>query len=314
MIRAPTLFVLGAGASKSYGLPLGSELRTLICEAQKESNPIARVLVQDGYFTHADIRDVALKFQRSNVRSIDEFLGRHSHLVDMGKALIAAAILMKENSADVFAENNSDHWHRLLWNKLIDETLRGKDLGQNKVRFLTFNYDRSLEVFLHESTKGAYGLSDSSAYMAWSSLPLMHVYGSVGSFSFADANNRMPTYGKAISPDEMRVAAAGINVIPEGRNGAEEFKTAREWFDWAEHVYILGFGFDRLNCERLGFHSVLQYKNENKLPAPSVVASVLDLTGAEVSKAKQYLLADQGEWTTHDANCTMTLRRAGLPD
>ena len=87
MINTPTLFVLGAGASNPYGFPLGSKLRTLFCNAQHEDNPAAGVVAQLGGFTHADIRNVARTFLYSNVKSIDEFLGRQSHLVEIGKVL-----------------------------------------------------------------------------------------------------------------------------------------------------------------------------------------------------------------------------------
>jgi len=162
--------VLGAGASKPYGLPLGSKLRTLICDAQNQDNPAARAITQYGVFgfTHDDIRHVARTFLRSGVGSIDEFLGRQPHFVDVGKALIAAILCSKENLDEIFSEQNPDHWYRLLWSALTDGTMQGQDLGRNGVRFITFNYDRSLEFFLHESTKSTYGYNDAAAYGLWS--------------------------------------------------------------------------------------------------------------------------------------------------
>lgn len=312
MIRTPTLFVLGAGASKPYGLPLGSELRTLICDAENEANPVARAVAEEGEFTHADIRNLARTFLRSGVRSIDEFLARMPHLVDVGKALIAAIISSNENPDEIFSEENPDHWYRLLWNVLIDDTMRGHDLTRNDVRFITFNYDRSLEYFLHESTKGAYGLNDHAAYEHWSHLSVMHVYGSVGDY-FADGANSARPYSTEIRARKLGAVAAGIQIIREA-NEINVFKLARKWFDDAQHVYILGFGFDRLNCDRLGFSSVLRHNRALKKPPPSINASVLGLTPAEVTRAQRYLLGNEGTWTTHNAMNTMTLRSAGFPD
>jgi len=318
MIHTPTLFVLGAGASKPYGQPLGSELRTMVCDAQNEDNPAARGVAQNGAFgfTHADIRHVALTFLRSGVRSIDEFLGRFPHMVDVGKALIAAIICAKEHPDEIFSEQNPDHWYRILWNALIDGTTQGQELRQNSVRFITFNYDRSLEFFLHESTKATYGYNDSSSYALWSPLEVMHVYGSVGEFNFADGGNinRTRPYSPEIKPRELGAAAGGINIMPEGRDDAPQFQMARRWFDWAQHVYILGFGFDRLNCDRLNFESVLQHNRGFEKPPPSINASVLGLTPAEVIRAQRCLLGNEGNWTVHNAKNAMTLRLAGLPD
>ena len=314
MIQTPTLFVLGAGASKPYGLPLGSELRTLICNAQDKNSPAAHAVAQQGQYTHADIRNVALTFLRSNVRSIDEFLGRQPHLADVGKALIAAILCSKENPDEISSETNPDHWYRVIWNALIDSTMQGADLRRNSVRFITFNYDRSLECFLHESTKGAYGLNDEAAYSHWSDLPVMHVYGSLGDFKFSDPANRTRPYSPEIRPRELGVAASSINIISEGRDDTKVFQTARKWFDWAEHVYILGFGFDRLNCNRLGFYSVLNVNRGIEKDPPSINASVLGLTPAEVARAQRDLLGNESNWTVHNATNTMTLRLAGLPD
>lgn len=319
MIQRPTLFVLGAGASYPYGLPLGSELRTLICDAERGNSPAATAVAQDGVFTHADIRDVARRFSRSGVRSIDDFLARQLHLADVGKALIAAILCSKEDPDKIFSERNQDHWYRLLWNVLIDGTMEGRDLTRNNVRFITFNYDRSLEFFLHEATKGAYGLNDTAAYGYWSRMQIMHVYGSVGEFNFSDGEsiNRTRPYSTEIRPRELGAAAAGINIIPEGRDDAVVFRTARKWFDWAEHVYILGFGFDTLNCERLGFYSLLEHHHNGKVkkPPPSIHASVFGLTLAEVNRAQRCLLGeDERIWTTHNQTNTMTLRTAGFPD
>jgi len=314
VIRTPTLFVLGAGASRPYGLPLGTELRTLICDAQNEYNPAAITIAQDGYFTHADIRDVARQFFRSNVRSIDEFLSRQPHLEGIGKALIAAILCSKENPEEILSEQNSDHWYRALWNRLVDDTTQGQDLSRNNVRFITFNYDRSLECFLHEATKGSYGLNDAAAYKIWSHFQVMHVYGSVGEFKFPDIENRARPYSTKIRPCDLAAAAGGINIIPEGRDDDEVFVTARKWFDWAQHVYILGFGFDRLNCARLNYSSVMKVNREIGKPLPAIVASVFKLTPAEVTRAQRNLLKDEGTWITHDATNAMTLRLAGLPD
>jgi hypothetical protein len=181
------------------------------------------------------------------------------------------------------------------------------------VRFITFNYDRSLEFFLHESTKGTYVLNDGAAYNNWSRLQVMHVYGSVGDFDFANPANPPRPYSTEINPRTLGAAAGGITIIPEGRDEASVFKTARKWFDWAQHVYILGFGFDRLNCERLGFWSVLEADRPINKKLPAIVATVVGLTPVEVTRARQYLLK-KGDWSAYDKNNARTLRLVGLPD
>ena len=315
LIPCSTLLVLGACASKPYGLPLGSELRADICAAAREGNATTHAVAQDGRFVHHEIQHVAKTFLRSGVNSIDAFLARYDHLVGAGKALIAALLCSRENPDNIFSEDNPDHWYRLLWNVLIDGARH--DLKQNNVRFLTFNYDRSLEYFLHEATKGTFGLNDTAAFAEWSQMEVLHVYGSVGEFNFADGEHigRTRPYSTEIRPRELEAAAAGINIIPEGRDDAPVFGTARQWFAWAKRVYVLGFGFDRLNCDRLGFAQILQAIDAKTLPIPGITMSVFGLTPAESARAEQNLFGRKVYGlTTYGEKNVMTLRLAGLPD
>jgi len=311
LISENTLFVLGAGASNPYGLPLGSELRTLICDLGNGNN-LAHTLSEAGVYSLDDIQKFSQTFRRSNVSSIDEFLSRLPHFVDIGKALIGAILCLNEDPNKISSEETQDHWFRLLWNVLIDKTHVGEDLIRNKVRFITFNYDRSLEFSLHEATKETYDLSNKGSFQIWSQFQIMHVYGCIGGTNFGDAYNIRP-YSIQNSPAQLIQAGNGINIIPEGRDNAKIFEEARDWFDWAKHVFILGFGFDRLNCERLGFSSVIDYRNRNSQPLPEIHASVFGLTGKERDVAKECLIGSNCSWTTHYEMNLKTLRHAGLP-
>lgn len=272
-------------------------------------------MTRDGHYTTRDVQDFARAFHRSNVRSIDDFLSRNYHFSDVGKTLIAAIIRSREDAEKLYSEDITDHWYRLLWNEMIEGVKEAEDLPKNAVKFVTFNYDRSLEAFLHISTKNTFALAgDQQAYRAWSKLEIVHVYGSVGSYSFENPG-QWPQYG-AVGPREIREAAAAINIIPEGRNDAPEFDAAREWLKQAEMLYVLGFGFDAMNCARLGFDRVLALKRDrgNGLPPAAIVASAMGLTQSERGHAERNLMRGQSMWSVYDNNNTMTLRHAGLPD
>ena len=50
MIKTPTVFVLGAGASIPYGYPSGEKLREEIChELEDPSHPYGRMLQSQGF-------------------------------------------------------------------------------------------------------------------------------------------------------------------------------------------------------------------------------------------------------------------------
>lgn len=317
MIQTPTLFVLGAGASQPYGFPLGKQLRRMICdEANQPGFPMVNLILQQGKYDFNDLQEFTNDFRYSGL-SIDEYLSRHKDAVPLGKILIASFICYKENLDNLFSEVNEDHWYGHLWQKLVFGTSSDAlDLRRNRVSFITFNYDRSLEFFLHRSVKSAYHVDDDLACEACSRFEIHHVYGSVGQIDFsASANDNRP-YGHLIVPDKLEAASAGINIIPEGRDDSQAFKTARILFDNAQCVYFLGFGYDPTNCLRLNFSSVLRDKRRSTSTFPTVHASVLELTPVEQSRAKISLFGEENypNFVTHNQTNLNTLRHAGLPD
>ena len=313
MIDKNTLFILGAGASQPYGYPLGSELRKLICDLNGEHNSLVHHIASEGTFTKQEIINFAEQFRRSGTPSIDKFLSGRSDLVSIGKLIIGAVLSVREDPDKIFSVDNEDHWYSYLWNALTDDASTGEELRRNKVRFITFNYDRSLEFFLHEATKATYKCWDNVAFDYWSHFEIAHAYGRIGDTNFADVVNVMP-YAPGKTPQAVMQAGRLINIIPEDRDGDQIFQVARQWFDWAKHVYILGFGFDRMNCERLNFSSVIENKKANNQPLPEIHASVLDLTGKERDVAKERLIGVDCSWITHYKMNLKTLRHAGLPE
>lgn len=82
---------------------------------------------------------------------------------------------------------------------------------------------------------------------------------------------------------------------------------ARKWFGWSQRIYFLGFGFDPLNTERLGLHSVLSWLRKSGNPVPTVYATVLGRTATERERDRKRLLLDQG-WQAVELNCSDILR------
>ena len=161
MITEDTLFILGAGASYPYGYPTGKELRNLICK--EFPNDYGRLL--GGHKTpHSDdiddgiqiAKDFADTFFKSTTPSIDLFLARNHNFSELGRKAIALSIWKAEINS-VFREDVVDQnqdWHSYLYHRMTD-TLTDphsyKQIGDNKISFITFNYDRSLEFLLYDS-------------------------------------------------------------------------------------------------------------------------------------------------------------------
>jgi hypothetical protein len=312
VIKTRTVFVLGAGASFPYGFPLGAGLRQELVQyfSSPETYEPWNVLTRKSAFTPEQISGFARSFSRSNMASIDAFLAKRGEFADVGKAAIATLLCAKEEEAHLFADGAKDHWYRLLWNALMADTTQLADVARNSVRFVTFNYDRSLEHFLHQSIKHSWGVADVHALTILKDIRLLHVYGSLGPYHF-EQQHGYRTYGEPVNAGGLGLAASSIHVIPEVRKD-EAFVETRKWFDWAERICFLGFGFDRLNMERLDLQSVQAAKRASGNPLPEIFATVLGRTVAEQNEDSRRLLGEHATLNRIPGDCSDLLRSTNV--
>jgi hypothetical protein len=288
MLRRRLVFVLGAGASWPYKFPLGLELAAELCGIKPDSN-LCKVLTNLGGVETDHALGFTSEFMRSGLNSIDAFLSRRSEYERVGKLAIAAVLGSRESPDSVLAITNDrkDHWYRLLWNNLTAET--GGDpaaLPLKNVQIITFNYDRSLELFFQEAVKATFGVSDNEASHILEHLAILHVYGELGSFSSSGAPAGSRQYKPISTADSLRIAAEGIRVIPEARDDDPCFRQAQAWLRQAFQICFLGFGFDTLNMRRLGLANGLPTLFGRKTNLPRVLASVYGKTVAEIEVLK----------------------------
>jgi hypothetical protein len=307
MIKEPTVFILGAGASMPYGFPSGAALRQAICKVADGFDELAQKLQSLIDIDAAETIDFAKQFQRSNVASIDAFLARRPEFTVLGKLCIAAVLCEKENPDPTIRGMDDDHWYAHLWNDaIIDGVTNLGMLHTNRIRFITFNYDRSLEYFLCQSIKHTFGVANAVALDACRKFEILHVYGALGDFDIRTVGYSRE-YGGPVNAATLGIAAKGINVIPESRNDAPEFERARNWCAEARKIAFLGFGFDPLNLARLDLVSVMQWCLDQKQPLPSIVASGYGRTASEMARSKESVIP-MAHWRISQEKCVMTLR------
>ncbi len=157
-------------------------------------------------------------------------------------------------------------------------------VDRNCVRFLTFNYDRSLEFFLYNAIKHTFHVDDNTALDASQHVQSRHIYGAVGEFDHTKSPTAR-TYSPDLTAARLRLAADGIKIIPNTRKDDAVFQEARAWFEWAEDICFLGFGFDETNCERLGLEDAIRTRQRDGRSTPRVLASVLGLTQEDINAA-----------------------------
>ncbi len=312
MIKIPTVLVLGAGASMPLGFPSGQILVDIICHflRPKESfdckwapswldrpmNETIRLLRNT--FDQREIESFAEHLDGEE--SIDAFLEHQTDdFVDIGKAAIAAALLPFEREQSLFYdfrtrrlerafqgpkhnEGTANNWYQLLWRAL---EVPFEKFQENKLRVITFNYDRSLEHYLFTKLKRRYPGKEDAEYAA-RVCPITHVHGRLGCLPWQTDSQKYDVdcveydiiklaYERSqqvINPKNsprlhsmtkrsFDCARQKITVIHEAGKDTDELKQARKWIVECKRLYFLGFGYHPSNVERLRIESLTEKKH-----------------------------------------------------
>jgi len=264
MITDRTVFILGAGASKPYGFPTAAGLRKDIIynfaqnfiRAQADHNavPETKVNLPKRYQNLIDI------FKKSSTKSIDLFLSRNKHFSEIGKKIIAFLIASYEEKSKFYEDidNPQYDWYMHFYDLLTNEISNPDNLiplfEKNKVSFITFNYDRSLENFLHDSLINSFTTKTNEIYSLIFKIPIIHVYGKIAPLPWENPSFYLE-YGSSHSFGFLDELVKNIKIIFEERtNNIEE---AKKKISEANKIYFLGFGYADENLSALNFSSLL---------------------------------------------------------
>ena len=141
VITTPTVLILGAGASAPRGFPTGWQL---LAQARAQELHGLAEMIKPVPATSAPALLQAIA--GTGERSLDAMLEHRPPLVEAGKALMARALLYKEESALASRQDSQGEWYRELWAAMSASSLQS--FRRNQLTILTYNYDRSLEYFL----------------------------------------------------------------------------------------------------------------------------------------------------------------------
>jgi len=256
VITKKTVLVLGAGASKPYSFPTGTELIFHIANDFSSPNAVRVEKIMPHEYRH-----FVDELRKAQPYSIDEFLENHPSLANIGKKAIAMHLLPSEYASQAQMEDISkkDHWYRYLKAAM---NAPFSLWGQNQLRIITFNYDRSLEYYLFRAVKGSYeGVDDAEYAKTLNQISILHVYGRLGSLDW-QSQGSVVRYGNEpdYSAEEIEDASRGIKVLHDGTDDEvlSNFIQAQEWLEWADRVLFLGFGFHEDNAKRLNLAKVLR--------------------------------------------------------
>jgi hypothetical protein len=297
-----TVFILGAGASWHYGYPTGETLVEKVIEKAAIALRYFEHSIKCGnsqlpeYLVGKQWEKAAEECQKlkNGLRQvkplvIDYYLGWNADVQDIGRLLIAWVIMeceqlskngnlnryLPKSSHTANTQNYYDDWVRFIVHQIAIHCRESSDLLENKVSFVTFNYDVSLEARLRNGLGHIQLFSASDVTKFLSGTRIVHVYGKIRDEN-AKSNNipwemqeqdpnmlgvRTGDYHMAMKNllDAANAASKGLRVIDPHDKGAYdiEIMMARRAIAEAQRIFILGYGFDEHNSDRLALRDQL---------------------------------------------------------
>lgn len=279
------VLVLGAGASKEVGLPIGAELKSQIARlldirfhhgSQQVSGDVQitqslrRIASQDGN-GRGDINPYLHMCRRirdamPQAISIDNFIDSHAgedKIALCGKLAIARAILSAESTSTLTVDRsninnkldfakNTNTWFNGFF-QLLTENCRLDDLPARlkSIGVVTFNYDRCLEQFLFHALQNYYAISPTEAAAALVNLEIHHPYGMVGRLPWMDQQETVE-FGTEPNATELISIAGQLRTFTEGTNPTvSNIDVIRHLITEARRLTFFGFSFHRLNMSLL---------------------------------------------------------------
>ncbi len=241
--------------------------RLLRCSQENADEHYYQLAPYDLYETTIDnikqFRELKVALRAFNPISIDTFLRDNPSHAVAGKIMINYSLLKKEQLKE-FEIENQDDWYRYLLNDMSSQSgVNPESLLQNKVSFITFNYDLSLDYYLYnrllqiEQFQAETG-GKQIGKQFWETLSkerIKHVYGQLYPHELLDK------YGQFGSNDSSKNNLERFLFALENKDQIklmqEDRKILTSQFESfvkkAEEIIVIGFAFDRSNLDVLGF-------------------------------------------------------------
>ncbi len=277
MLRQPTLFVIGAGASKELHFPLGSDLLGALSELfnfERDTfgvwrGPDAFRMLANAYSAQQSV-DPNLLFEkaifiRSKIRglakSIDQLIYTYSKdelFVTVAKLGIAQIISAAEATHLPKLQNHlpiqeqpwgGNNWLRTFCSHYFAGYHRS-DAPRlyDDVSFVSFNYDRCIEYALLRATAHHFHLNDDQAFDALKRVKIEHPYGSLGELPTGRAAVSH-SFGTPQTNETLLSMARNLKTFTEGTVGENTKEKIGKLIENSRSIVCLGFGYNAMNVE-----------------------------------------------------------------
>jgi hypothetical protein len=257
-----TLLVIGAGASSSYGLPLGRGLvenvATTVRNLPVPKDSMARFVTDVAADRDRHLLSIAQRLKRSRAPTIDAFIRDQKDRRLLVEAM-ADAIWAAEDRSLMHDQNRDDDWIAWLYHSRLHR--RPADFPKNQLAFASFNYDRlpkaimaammahlfdeNLEACLGQVGSEVAGAGERFWYVHGAlSAPLA---GGPGTGTNDDRRIRSHHRGRLL-PNQV---CADIVTLYDKEPEAGIASRFRSLIQWADRIVFLGIGYHQEMLDRL---------------------------------------------------------------
>ena len=301
MITRPTTFVVGAGASKDYGLPTSAELR-MEANNLTPHDTAYQLILHNGLCTPEQLNDVRDDLRSQGTMSIDEFLfTRQDDAVTMrvGRALIA--LLLANNFHEVKSPNGLG-WPPDWLGYIIGKMQAGAPdceafaQGNDEVRFVTFNFDSIIEDRFEKAIRNLYrGAPEAHLQETISAIhrQIIHVHGQLP--PLPDSQLQLSFQWNdwlSSAPSQIRVV---LDQIEDNTLVATQRAVKR-----SEVLCFLGFAYARDNLTRLDLPEAIELGVDGEPVDRNIFGTAFGMGPGETASVKNRLanrvdLGDESE-------------------
>lgn len=306
MITEPTVFVLGAGASKPYGYPTGEDLRDqILTNFKNEASANSFMVKNDSEFLtgYEDIvprwdvpasnaqkaaMEFVERFDESHM-SIDIFLARHRDnlwLSRMGKlAIILRIFAAEQQHKRKGVLDEKQNWYKLLLRELLGGIGDKDDFIErfklNNATIITFNYDRSLDHTLFNAFYNGFdGITTDEVIEQMKHVPIIHMHGQVMNLPWQEL---VPQYGLTYGSSVNAASAIMSRMIENIQIAQDPYENpdhakVKTAMAKAKYIFFLGFGYDPDNLAKLALSEVRLHGN--------IIGTAYGLRGGERGRAR----------------------------
>ena len=244
-----TCLILGAGASKPSGYPLGWQLKERIIQYCLSKPPYCAPRGKRDE-TWDKLEQFAQRFDDDESPTIDAFLNKlpkEDELGRHGRMALVAVLSTYEHAYD-----EREQWYDKVFAFLESTT------DFTPLRVVTFNYDRSFEFFLTRSIEKHHQLSMQAARERFQEVvEIDHVYGYIANLPhFSRSRGLTVEYAQLTGHDLWKAGLEGIQLIGDAMPVGEHISRSKQWIAESDYVIVLGFGFDHINLNLIGLDSL----------------------------------------------------------